>query len=248
MAGTYGAYEIDGALNVFAAKDAASKSAASAVLGKWLGTVNVAWEGAQGWNGLSVTVASKGKAKVSGTLANGTKVSATGQLLAGEDWCCVPVVVTKKTQLAFNVWLKRDGSASQVSGLAAAVVGKPGSLKSGAAFRLDAVIGDAKYAAYLPDGVSVKQAGTKWAVPKAGKVQVGRDGAVDAAKLGENPSGLKLTYTAKTGTFKGSFKAYADANGKPKATTVTVTGVLVNGVGYGAATVKKVGGVAVTIE
>ena len=41
---------------------------------------------------------------------------------------------------------------------------------------------------------------------------------VDEAKAGENPSGLKLTYKAKDGTFKGSFKAYADVGGKPKAT------------------------------
>ena len=34
----------------------------------------------------------------------------------------------------------------------------------------------------------------------------------------------------------------------PKATKVDVTGVLVDGVGYGAATVKKVGGVGVTVE
>jgi hypothetical protein len=59
---------------------------------------------------------------------------------------------------------------------------------------------------------------------------------------------LRLTYKAKDGTFKGSFKAYADANGKPKATTANVAGVLIDGVGYGAAIVKKVGGVGVTIE
>ena len=70
----------------------------------------------------------------------------------------------------------------------------------------------------------------------------------DEAKTGENPSGLKLTYKAKEGTFKGSFKAYADVGGKPKSTTVNVSGVVVGGVGYGAATVKKVGGVPVKIE
>ena len=91
--------------------------------------------------------------------------------------------------------------------------------------------------------------GAKWTLPKAGKVAYLRGTTdVDAAKLLENPSALKLTYTAKTGAFKGSFKAYAEVNGKPKATTVNVTGVLIDGVGYGAATVKKVGGVVVTIE
>ena len=90
--------------------------------------------------------------------------------------------------------------------------------------------------------------GAKWTLPKAGKVAYLRGTTdVDEAKLLENPSALKLTYTAKTGAFKGSFKAYADVGGKPKGTTVKVTGVLVNGVGYGTATVKG-DSAAVTVE
>ena len=42
---------------------------------------------------LSVTIAAKGKAKVGWMLADGTKVSAKGQLVVGEEWCCVPVRV-----------------------------------------------------------------------------------------------------------------------------------------------------------
>ena len=250
MSGTYGGYRIDGALNVFMSKDAADKAVAAAALGRWQGAVNVAWKGAQGWNGISVAIAAKGKAKVAGTLADGTKVNAKGQLIVGETWCCVPVVVSKKAQLAFNVWLPLDATGRvlpAVVGLAGAVVGKPGTLKGGAAFRLGAALGDAKYEAYLPDGLAVG-GGAKWTLPKAGKVQLTRDGTVDASKLGTNPSGLKLTYKAKDGTFKGSFKAYSDVNGKPKGTMVKVTGVLVNGVGYGSATIKNVGGASVTIE
>ena len=241
LSGTYGSYAIDGALNVFTSKDAADKTVATAVLGKWQGAVNVAWQGAQGWNGISVSIAAKGKAKVSGTLANGTKVSAKGQLIVGEEWCCVPVVVSKKAKFAFNVWLPKVATSAAlpaVVGLSDAIVGKPGTLKGGAAFRLDAALGDAKYETYLPDGLVVG-GGAKWTLPKAGKVQLAKDGTVDAAKLGENPSALKLTYKAKDGSFKGSFKAYADVNGKPKGTTVKVTGVLVNGVGYGSATLNK---------
>ena len=130
-----------------------------------------------------------------------------------------------------------------------ALVGKPGTLKGGAAFRMGATLGDAKYADYLPNGVPVTVNGAKWTLPKAGKVAYLRGTTdVDAAKLLENPSALKLTCTAKTGAFKGSFKAYAEVNGKPKATTVNVAGVLIDGVGYGAATIKKVGGVGVTID
>ena len=92
---------------------------------------------------------------------------------------------------------------------------------------------------YLPNCV-IETSGTKWKLPKAGKVALNKakDG-IDEGKLGNNPSALKLTYKAKDGSFKGSFKVYCMVKGKPKAYTVNVTGVLVDGVGYGTAVLKK---------
>ena len=233
------------------------QNVANDLLAPWMGAVNVAWKGTQGWNGLTVNIARNGRTKMSGTLSDGTKVSANGLLVAGEEWLYVPVFWSKKNMnLAFTLWLPKslngqDARSPKVDGLTDAVVGKPGLLKDGAKFRLGAPVGEAKYAEYLPDGVSVS-GGAKWSVASgaaAGKVVYARGTTmVDTAKLGANPSGLKLTYNAKDGTFKGSFKAYADVNGKPKATTVNVAGVLVNGIGYGTATVKKAGGVPVTVE
>ena len=261
MSGTCGGYAVDGSLNVFASKAAADKAVATAVLGKWQGAVNVAWRSAGAtrpeaapYQTLSVSIAAKGKAKVSGTLADGAKVSAKGQLVVGADWCCVPVVCVKRgVSLRLTVWLPRGSAATSaaapvVVGLGADVkVGKPGTLKAGATFKLGGEMGDAKYGAYLPDGVAVG-GGAMWTLPKAGKVQLARDGSVDVAKLGENPAALKLTYKAKYGTFKGSFKAYVDVNGMPKATTVKVAGVLVNGVGYGVATARDGDCAPVTVE
>ena len=257
MSGTYGAYAIDGAENVFVSKDAADKAAGASVLGDWKGAVNVAWQGdgdGAPYQTLTVTIANKGKAKVSGTLADGTKVSANGQLIVGGEWCCVPVIVTKKAQMAFVLWLPIGSGGASVAGLGdSVVVGKPGVLKkNGAAFRIDADAFAAMWGQtalpYLPNGVPVA-GGAKWGLPKAGKVAYLRGTTdVDDGKTGANPSGLKLSCKAKDGTFKGSFKAYSDVNGKPKATKVDVTGVLIDGVGYGAATIKKVGGVAVTVE
>ena len=137
MSGTYGNYAIDGALNVFTSKDAADKVVAAATLDKWQGAVNVAWRlsgDGSPYQTLSVTIAAKGKAKVSGTLANGTKVSAKGQLIVGEKWCCVPVVVSKKAQMAFNVWLPKAATSAalpSVAGLADAIVGKPSEGRGG---------------------------------------------------------------------------------------------------------------------
>ena len=95
---------------------------------------------------------------------------------------------------------------------------------------------------YLPNGVSVTEAGGRWNVPKAGKVAYLRGTTnIDTAKLLENPSGLKLTYKAKDGSFKGSFKAYSDVGGRLKATKVSVVGVAINGEAYGTLSVRGAG-------
>ena len=248
LAGYYGACLIDGSRNFFASKDKGEVSDANDILSKWLGSFMVVWDGGS----LSVSIAAKGKVKVSGTLADGkTKVSASTALLIGDEWSCVSVAA-QKANLAFVLWLSHDGHTIEVVGLGDDVlVGKAGALAGGAAFQIDAdefasVFGQAMLP-YLPDGVPVTQKGTKWTLPKAGKV-VYKDGSVDESKLGENPCGLKLTYKAKDGSFKGSFKVYAEVKGKPKATTVSVTGFLLNGVGYGTATIKKVGSVPIEIQ
>ena len=255
LSGSYGSYFVDGAQNKFTTKNAASKAVGSAVLDKCNGVTTMAWRLAgdgSPYHTLSVTIAAKGKAKITGTLADGTKVSARSQLIVGESWSCVPVICVKKgVSLAFNLWLPNGTAGDRLAGTLAlpvvvglgddVKVGRPGSLKAGS------VLGKILIP-YLPDGMSVA-GGEKWTLPKAGKVvYVKGTATVDEVKAGENPSGLKLTYKAKDGTFKGSFKAYADVGGKPKATKVNVSGVVVDGVGYGSATVKKAGGVLVTIE
>ena len=85
-----------------------------------------------------------------------------------------------------------------------------------------------------------KAAGVKWAKPKGATEKTL---IVDTSKGKTNLSGIKLTYTPKKGTFKGSFKVYAlegaGAKTKLKKYTVKVNGVVVGGVGYGVATCKK---------
>ena len=189
-------------------------------------------------------------------LADGTKATANGQFVIGEDWCAVPVVVNQKAKLGFIVWLSQNGEEASVAGLGDDVlVGAAGSLPANAKFRISKT--DALWtklpgkvlAEQLPDGVPVTQSGTRWTLPKAGKVAYVRGTTeVDEAKLLDNPSGLKLTYKAKDGSFKGSFKVYADNDGRLKATNVNVTGVMVGGKGYGTATIKGVGTAPVTVE
>jgi hypothetical protein len=117
----------------------------------------------------------------------------------------------------------------------------------------------------LPDGEPVipkagkwsfaKAAGVKWAKPKKGAERPeifdeasGKGLIVDDAKGKTNLSGLKLTYTPKTGIFTGSFKIYAIQGGKLKKITVKVNGVVVDGKGWGSAAVPKGVRLAVTVE
>ena len=251
MSGRLGGYTVSGTRNLFTSKDKAEVAEANGMLKPWLGVVNVVW--AEG--SLSAVIAAKGKVKVSGML-DGKKVSSTGQLLLGEAEHYIPVVIAKPVSLAFMLRLPSAGGAVEVSGIESCIAGTVGVLAPAARFSIDreaniwGMLQGTALVDQLPD-VAVKQsgAGAKWIVPKAGKVvyQKGTNN-VDSSKAGENPSGLKLTYKAKDGTFKGSFKVYCDVGGKLKATSVTVTGVQIGSKGYGTATIKGRGSVPVTIE
>ena len=107
---------------------------------------------------------------------------------------------------------------------------------------------------FLPDGEPVIPKAGKWSFAKAASVKYAKDkktnqvGLVIDTKKGTNLSAMKLTYTPKTGIFKGSFKIYAIQGGKLKKFTVKVIGMVVDGKGWGSASVKKVGTWPVVIE
>ena len=241
LGGAFDGKTVDGARNVFSGKSAADKSAAEKAASRYQGVYNVAFDGGT----LSVSVEKKGKAKVSGTV-NGNKVSATSQLVVGKDAAVVPAVITKKVNMAFCLWVRANGKV-EVRGIEGAIADRPSTLKAGAKFGVGGAAGvralPGLYGEYLPNGIVVAASGTKWVVAggvKAGKVAFVKGGnTVDESKLGTNPSGLKLTYKQKDGTFKGSFKAYCLEGGKIRAYTASVTGVMIGAKGYGTATVKK---------
>ena len=259
IVGMFGDYTFDGVRNLFSSKDKAEAKAVNDVANEFKaqGTIAIMWEdkATSGVGMLSISIGAKGKTKVSGTMPNGTKVSDSTQLIVGEEACCVPVLYSKKTtSLVFGLWLSRDGGDLYVSGLGDGVeVGRSSAFNEGAVFCLDIdafsdLLGDDTYVDYLPDGIETTTKGMKWVLPKAGKVVLTKAGEIDESKLGENPSGLKLTYKVKDGTFAGSFKAYTNEKGKMRATSVSVSGVMIDGKGYGTATIKKVGSVPITIE
>lgn len=277
--GEMGAYEVEGSRNVFAkADDALGTAALKAWQGTYtlvLETVDAEGAGnafAWGYSGLTLTVGAKGKVKVTGTMVDGAKVNVASQLLVGEKRCCIPVVIqlySKKGGFGFNLWLQDDGeievgelgewdaTASKTPfrawfGENVPVARTGGALPSSLSFLF---MGEPEIAGaevlydFVPWEVVITT-GTRWGLPVAGNVKLDRESEeyVDA-KNSSNAAGLKLTYVAKTGAFKGSFKLYTvDGSGRLKKITAKVSGVMVGRQGYGTATVRGVGSWPVAIQ
>ena len=120
------------------------------------------------------------------------------------------------------------------------------------AFQLDGCVAlDGADDSFTPDGTEIDASTSRWKLPKADSVRFVKDEgwAIAEGKDYGNPAGLKLTYSEKTGLFKGSFKVFSETEeGRSKKYTATVTGAVVDGVGYGTATIKKVGSLPVKVE
>lgn len=256
VTGTFDEYDITATRDIFTSKDGADKLTANAATKLWKTPLAMAWENEDmsGYNNLSLAISSKGKVKITGTV-EGQKVSTTAQLMVDGSGVTTLAVAYKKgkVDLAFTVTRAKgeDEETISVDGLSGATAGAAANLgEEGGTFSVGDVSSllDDVYSELLPDGVAITLKGDKWVLPKAGKIKVDRDGMIDTEAAGDNPSGLKLTYKVANGTFTGSFKVYVEKNGKPKATSVSVSGVMIDGKGYGTATVGKVGTASVTIE
>lgn len=207
----------------------------------------------------------KGKAKVSGSVVG----------LDGKKYSMKAVNVETGAQPTIDVEFKKlgtgslklgaNGFAGKVNGctVVKAVVG--GSIfKSGAKFAfVDAlpgsIDGNPVVAELLPNGEPVEMAGGKWVLAKAASIKLvkGESGNVLMLQVNNgkndpkktNLSGLKLTYSAKNGVFKGSFTAYSVKGGtKLVKTKFTVNGFMVDGVAAGVATVKGQTPLAIVIK
>ena len=240
MTGSLGGYKVSGVRNLFASRDKQEVAQATETLVPWLGVVNVAWNDAL----LTVTVSAKGKTKVSGVRADGTKVSATCQLLIGENYLCVPVIVTKKTSFAFLLWLPLNGGEPMVEGIDDAAVGRPGALAPNAVFDVDRKAIEALVIAALSSRTPYGGTVLTDELP-IGTIQ--RNGAQWRAGQTE-ATALNLRCIEKTGTFKGSFKVRAVLGKKTTTLPVSVNGVLANGIGYGTAIVKRAGHTPISIK
>ena len=211
--------------------------------------------------------AKKQKSKVSGSFIglDGKKCTIKAMTVTGVDGTApvtVSLVVKKVGTMTVSIGGERFAGSLGAWHVQSADVGgnwtQSGSTVSVGIDGLSAFAGTV-LADLLPNDVPVtaaggkwkfaKAAGVKWAKPKKGAAlpeiydaASGKGLLVNVSK-GSNLSAMKLAYTPKKGTFKGSFKVYAlDGAGKAtklKKYTVKVSGVVADGVGYGQAMCKR---------
>ena len=210
------------------------------------------------------------RVSVSGTFTgiDGKKIAVKMQekTLTVEDDRVAVTLTNVKQGLEFRVVITPEGASGDGSGLfldSERTVG--GALSDGAAeFRLDPdfdVGGEgAALTEFLPFEKTFQTTEKKWIFDKAAQIRLVRNRQTKVYELTVNTSSgrtnlsaLKLNYTAKTGFFKGTFKAWSLANVKGRdrlmSYVVTVTGLVVDGQGVGVAICKKTGASApVVIE
>lgn len=138
-----------------------------------------------------------------------------------------------------------------------------GEVMKTAAFLVDGVfprtIGDDMVNSdYLPSEEPVMMDGRRWKVARPATVRYARNRVTGEygwiVNNGQNNpnrtnlSALKLSYTSKTGVFRGAFTIYLRHGTRMRKVPVRVDGLLVDGVGYGMALIRGVGGIAVLVQ
>jgi len=232
---------------------------------------------ANGFAAFSVTIGSKGKAKIAGVMPNGTKVTVTSKMIVGDKKFAIPVAFSKSDEaFGFVIWVDFEGKIIELAD-ATEWTGKDGARQSFvqkwggeshfgdplaetvepivrvSAADLPTGLADA-LAEFLPIYEEFTSADGKWTFKKTPKIKFTK-GVFDQeaydkdiAKGKTNNSGVKLTLTKKNGTFKGTFQVYTLTDkGSVKKNKATVNGIMVNGIGYGSAVIKKFGAMPVLI-
>ncbi|MBQ6011326.1 MAG: InlB B-repeat-containing protein [Kiritimatiellae bacterium] len=275
MDGSFDDYTVVGVRDILGKKTYLDRTCALAAGDNWKGNYVVVLKAdsdesslGNGYAGLSVQVKANGKGRVTGTMPDGTKVAYTGRLEISDESCSLPVVVPlhrgKMGGFGFLLTFSDASgvSADRVSSWRNTTVPFTSALQVEGAERVAGVSSDLVFAledafdiegiddSLLPSDVPVKVSGTRWQTPKADRVKfVAKDAAYEALTERGNPSGLTLAAKPGQGTFRGRFKVFAVTEaGKSKKYTATVNGAVLDGAGYGTATIKKAGAVPVTVR
>lgn len=183
---------------------------------------------AYGYSGVSVRIDYRGKVKISAVLSDGTKVSATSTLVAGKDYCIVPILLqaySRKGGLGCLLWLYPNGDAE----VANFTEWDAARSKTPFVARL-AVVSDPSTPPASFNGVIDVDSLPSW------------------VSLDKAASSIKIRYAASTGIFKAQVPCTVSNGDESVRKKATLNGVVSGGRGYGAAVIKKSASVPVLVN
>ena len=254
LGGTFAGFKVQGAVDAGKAKDTETID--------YLNTYNktayafVLEDAAGERTMLTATFSKKGKVKIAGTVA-GKKISGTACMSVG-DRCAVPFVYAKKTaSISFVLWFdKATKRLTDVSGFGDGVkVVACGLAETPALGAYKVALAKADVLAAVPDAigatplmVTTSFTGKKFDAGRAARVSF-RNGllTIDTSR-GDNVSGLALMYSR--GSLSGSFTVYSvdPVRGRLVKNKFTVSGLVIDGVGYAVGMNKKLPSIPVKLS
>ena len=236
-------YMVQGARNPFLAKDSVAVArAATLKKGYWTFALANAGGSGSGFSTFSVATAAKGKVKVTGFLGDGSRVALSAQALFGENGKVLVPVIAKKR--AFSMLLEFDNwKLSAVKGISGWK-----SMKSEGMWPSDAIFAADSGAGAVPEIMYLQIGGGFNSAAGVGGKQIAVSPVDDAVLLnGRRWTGTKgitdlnMMFYPKDGTFNGSFYIYVTDGGKTKKLRANVSGVVIDGVPYGTAVIRRIG-------
>ena len=171
-----------------------------------------------GYTALSISVQAKGKVRIKGSAADGTKISSSAQMVVDEGTFKIPVAV--------QLYAKKRGGFATV-------------LVLDDAGNISVEGGELSYTAIL-GGASVGTSLAQMACAPRGSGLYGNIliwGAAEDGYVLAEKTGWKPRYTKSSGLFKGNVNLLKASNGKR--VRATVNGAVVDGIGYGTAVIKN---------
>ena len=240
-----------GGRNVFIAKDdAARKRAEGAFVGRW----NIVLKStdakgispfSRGYGTLTVDVYGKGRARISGYMGDGTRVSVVSQVVFGEDGrACLPVVkslYSRNGGFGFVIWF-RNGKIYSIADVAPWISGGRNvfSVKYTPTFTMSSGYGEVEDELELTlVGFDAQEGidGRQLAVDPSEDVVF-----VERRKWVGEATGFKAGFSSSTGVLKGTFPFMVLSDG---GTVSKISGrfygAVMGGSGYGTVVVPKVG-------